>query len=145
MGPGSEAAEAGVDLATVRCVLRRHPIRTGVLFGSHVRGTNHDSSDVDVAVEFDPAVSDDERRQSRLDLIVDLSRTLGIDDVDVTDLDTIRPDIGASALEHGIVLVGDDERIRELRVDFARRMTERTHEERMERFDDALDSLEEKV
>ena len=142
MEPGSEA---GAVVDVVRAVLRRHPIRTGVLFGSQVQGTTHPSSDVDVAIEFDPSLSDEERRTARLDVIVDLSRSLGIDEVDVTDLDTVRPAIGASAIEHGIVIVGDDKRVEQLHDDFTGRTTERTHEERMERFDDALDSLEETV
>lgn len=145
MEPDGETGDVDVVITSVREVLRRHPIRTGVLFGSQVQGTTHPSSDVDVAVEFDPSVSDEDRRSARLDVIVDLSRTLGVDDVDVTDLDTVRPAIGASAIEHGIVIVGDDDRIDRMYADFTRRTTEQTHEERMKRFDDALDSLEETV
>lgn len=71
MEPGSEVG--GVE--AIREVLRRHPIRIGVCFGSQVHGTTHPASDVDVAIEIDPSVSDGERRTARLDVTVDRSRT----------------------------------------------------------------------
>lgn len=134
-----------VESTTIREVLERHPVRTGILFGSHVTGRAHAGSDVDVAVEFDPSLSDEQRRKARLSVIVDLSKALGIDDVDVTDLDAIQPEVGTSALESGIVLVGDRERIERLNEEFSRRATERSHEERLQRFDELLSSIEEKA
>ena len=59
-------------------------------------------------------------------------------DVDVADLDAIRPEVGASALETGII-VGGTERVGAIRERFDReRETDETHEDRMRRFDSIL-------
>ena len=130
-------------IATVREVLADHPVRLGVLFGSRARGTGGTHSDVDVAVEFAPSVED--RFGARLALGVALARALSTDDVDIVDLDDVRPVVGYSALDEGQLLVGDPERIESLRRQFDRERERITPEERRERFDDALDRLEELV
>lgn len=144
MEPDGEGVD-DVDLATVRDVLADHPVGLGVLFGSRVRGTSGDHSDVDVAVEFDPSVSGDDRYRARIALVVDLTRALGTDDVDVVDLDGVRPEVGRSALDHGLVIVGDPNRADRLSTRFERRATRPSRDERRERFDDVLARLEEKA
>lgn len=126
-------------------VLREHPVRTAVLFGSRVQGTETAESDLDIAVEFDVDHSVDERHRARLELIVDLMEALDTDDIDVADLSAIRPAVGASALRTGVVLLGDADRVERLREDFERRTTHRSHEERMRAFDELLARLEETV
>jgi predicted nucleotidyltransferase len=138
-------ADPMVDRDAVKRVLQSHPIRVGVLFGSHVRGTESAESDVDVAAEFDESLSRAKRREARLDLIVDLMKTLGVNDVDVTDLDDVRPAIGASALRTGIVLVDEEDRVDRLLDAFEAETTDRSHEERMRQFDELLARLEEAV
>jgi len=128
-----------------RRVLRDHPVRTAVLYGSQVRGTATDESDIDIAVEFEPDLSVDDRHEARLELIVDLMDALDTDEVDVTDLSTVRPAIGASALNTGVVLKGDRDWFDRLRERFERRRTRRSHEERMKAFDELLDRMEEAV
>lgn len=76
--------------------------------------------------------------QVRVRLIVDLTKALGTDAVDVADFATIRPRIAVSALEHGSILVGSEKQAESLRERFERRITAMTHEERMDRFDDLL-------
>jgi len=134
-----------VDPDEIRTVLESHPVELGVLFGSRARGTSDSHSDVDVAVAFDASLSDDQRSRARIDLVVDLTRALGTDDVDVVDLDAVRPAVGAGALEDGIVLVGDPEEAERRRAEFEHRTTERTHEERMRRFDELLARMEKKT
>lgn len=134
-----------VDPTVVRRVLREHPIRIGILFGSHVRGTETTESDVDVAVEFEDSLSDEERHRARIDLIVDLMEAIGVNDVDVTDLEDVRPAIGAAALRTGVALVGEEARIDRLREEFASQTIDRSHEQRMREFDELLDRLEEAV
>lgn len=134
-----------VDLEAVRAVLGDHPVRLGVLFGSRLRGTSGAHSDVDVAVEFDASLSGGDRFHARIALIVALTRALGTDDVDVVDLDGVRPEIGRSALAHGLVLVGDEDRADDLSTRFERRANRPTRAERRARFDDALARMEEKV
>jgi len=137
------AHEAGtVDPEDIRTVLESHPVRLGVLFGSQVRGTSESHSDIDVAVAFDAALSTEQRTRARIDLVVDLTRTLGTDDVDVVDLDAVRPAVGAVALEDGLVLVGDPDDAERRRAAFDAETTERAHEERMRRFDEFLSRME---
>ena len=138
-GPGE------IDPEDVRTVLEHYPIRLGVLFGSRARGTSGEHSDVDVAVSFDPALTEAERHRTRIDLIVELTRTLGTDDVDVVDLDGVRPEVGASALEDGLVLVGERELAEALHARFEAGTQSRTHAERMRRFDELLARMEEKT
>lgn len=124
-------------------VLNEHPIRLGVLFGSQATGAAESHSDIDVAVEFLPSVEDQFKAQ--LELGVDLSCALGTDDIDVVDLQTVRPAVGYSALRSGIVIVGDSERVEELIAQFDSERERSTSTERRERFDDALGRLKELV
>ena len=132
-------------LDAVRGILAGKPVRLGVLFGSQATGTAGSHSDVDVAVEFDPAVADDERYRHRLSLVVDLSQALGTDDLDLVDLDTVRPAVGLSALQDATLLVGDHERREQLVSEFERQAEMSTAAQRRDRFDAALDRLEERV
>ena len=129
--------------ATVRRVLESQPVQLGVLFGSYARGTAGSHSDVDVAVEFDESV--DDRFRARLTLGADLARALGTDDVDVVDLDDVRPAIGYSALDRGRVLVGDPDRAKKLAATLERERESSTPRERRELFDETLARLEELV
>ena len=139
-----DSSGEGDDLATtVREVLEDWPVRLGVLFGSQARGIAGTHSDVDVAVEFDESV--DDRFRARLTLGADLARALGTDDVDVVDLDDVRPAVGYSALDRGRVLVGDPDRAKTLAAALERERETSTSQERREQFDDTLDRLEELV
>ena len=140
---GSGGTLDGRTRDRLKAVLAEHPIRLGVLFGSQATGAAGRHSDIDVAVEFLPSVED--QFKTRLELGVDLSRALGTDDVDVIDLQTVRPAVGYSALDSGTVLVGDSERAEELRARFERKRDHPTSTERRERFDDALGRLNELV
>lgn len=140
--------DSGVDDIApdaVRMVLADHPVRLGVLFGSYVSGTAGSHSDIDIAVEFDPDVTNDERYRHRLSLIVDLSQALGTDDLDLVDLETVRPEVGLSALQDSLVLVGDDVRVDSLISQLERQAEIPTADQRRDRFDAALDRLEERV
>ncbi len=132
-------------LDAVRGVLADKPVRLGVLFGSQATGTAGSHSDIDVAVEFDPAVADDERYRHRLSLVVDLSQALGTDDLDLVDLDTVRPAVGLSALQDATLLVGNQDRREQLVSEFERQAETPTAAQRCDRFDAALDRLEERV
>ena len=129
--------------ATVRRVLESRPVVLGVLFGSYARGTAGSHSDVDVAVVFEPSV--DDRLGARLDLGVELSLAFGTDDIDVVDLADVRPAVGYSALEQGRLLVGDPGRAEKLTAEFDSERERTTDQDRRERFDAALERLEELV
>ncbi|MCU4718157.1 hypothetical protein [Halapricum hydrolyticum] len=72
--------------------------------------------------------------------------SLRTDAVDVADLETIRPEVGATALTDGTVLVGDRSTVDTYRKRFAReRADDDTHSDRMEQFDAILERLDAKV
>lgn len=123
-------------------MIERYPIRFAVLFGSHARGTPTEFSDVDIAIEFEESVSDDDRAIARIRPLADLMEELGTDEVDVADLDAVRPEIGAAALENGTVLVGTEDRATRLRERFERQVTPSTHEDRMDRFDELVSRMD---
>lgn len=137
--------DRAVDSDEIRTVLTSHPVQLDVLFGSQARGTSDSHSAVDVAVAFDPTLSDEQRSRARIDLVVDLTRALGTDDVDVVDLDAVRPAVGTAALEDALVLIGDPDEAERRQTEFETRTTGRTHEERMQRFDELLARMEEQM
>jgi predicted nucleotidyltransferase len=104
---GNERHDLGLDIEGIREMLAEYPLRCGLLYGSHARGTPTTDSDVDVAVAFEEGLSSTEQMTHRSRLTADLMSTLGTNDVDVADLDAIRPAIGASALRTGRLLLGD--------------------------------------
>jgi len=141
MGPDNTLDTRTVD--RLRAVLSEHPLTLGVLFGSQATGTAGAHSDIDVAVEFLPSV--DDPFKARLKLGVDLTCALGTDDIDVVDLQRVQPAVGYSALTTGTVLVGDTERVEKLVAQFDSEREYSTSTERRDRFDDALDRIEEIV
>lgn len=96
-----------VDVAAIVRVLEAHPVRLGILFGSHATGTSHPRSDVDVAIALeDLAPGDDGYNEAFFGLSADLSETLGTDDVDLVDVRTCPPPLAERIFE-GVLLVGE--------------------------------------
>lgn len=103
-------------------------------------------SDVDVAVAFDPALTAAEGLEVRVELTTTLANALGTDDVDVTEFYSVRPEVGARAVETGTVLVGDQETLEEYADRYERASgAEETHAERMQRLYDVLERLDARV
>jgi predicted nucleotidyltransferase len=141
--PENERGELDLDIEGIRETLAEYPLRCVLLYGSHARGTPAADSDVDIAVAFDEGLSSTERLTHRSRLTADLMSVLGTNDVDVADLDAIRPAIGASALRTGRLLLGDPATVERYLERFERETPDPdTHEERMRRFDAILDRLE---
>lgn len=136
-----------LDISTdkITDVLEEYPVECALLYGSQLHGATTAESDIDIAVAFTPELSTAQRLQHRIELTAELSKTLGMDAVDIADLKTIRPEVGLSALETGFVLLGDQSTLDAYRKRFEEAATEETHEERMERFDGILDRLEGQV
>jgi predicted nucleotidyltransferase len=112
----STALDAAFDLDTLQAILREHPVRLAILFGSHATDTAHATSDIDLAVEFDEhRPSDPSYNDVFLGLSADLSDALGTDDVDLVDLHTVPPALAAAIFEKGILIVGTAEHAAELR------------------------------
>ena len=144
--PGRDVDGVNVDPEAIRRVVEQYPVRCAVLYGSHVQATPTKESDVDIAVAFETDLTAAERLEQRVELTARLVDALGTDDVDVADLDAIRPEVGISALESGRRLYGDQKTLDEYLERFERETPDdETHEDRMRRFDSVLERLEESV
>lgn len=144
---GDDRSDPRVDPGRVSQVVREYPVRLAVLFGSQAQGTATKDSDIDVAIAFDENCPPSERLDRRIELTTDLVEALGTNEVDVTDLDAIRPEVGISALRDGTLLVGNRDLAETYLERFEReaRSTDDTHAERMHRFDALLERLEGQV
>lgn len=112
----STALDPAFDLDIARAVLREHPIRLAILFGSHATETTHATSDIDIAVEFaDLQPSQPSYNDVFLGLSADLSETLATDDVDLVDIHAVSPPLAAAIFDNGVLLVGEQEHAIELR------------------------------
>ena len=49
----SIALDISLDLDALQAVLREHPVRLAILFGSHATEATHATSGIDLVVEFD--------------------------------------------------------------------------------------------
>jgi predicted nucleotidyltransferase len=133
-----------IEYDALQRVLSDHPVRFAIVFGSQVRGDTHPTSDVDLAVAFDDSTSEQEYADARLGLIADLTSALGQNAVDVADLNDMKPAVGKSALEHGVVVVGSQDRADRYLEQFTQAASP-SNRTRCERFDDLLTQIEELV
>lgn len=137
----STALDVALDFDALQAVLREHPIRLAILFGSHATETTHATSDIDLAVEFDEhRPSDPSYNDVFLGLSADLSDALETDDVDLVDLHSVSPALAAAIFEQGVLLVGEAEHAAELR----RKLTpsESDQQSPRDRLDAALDRID---
>ena len=137
----STALDTSLDLDALQAVLREHPVRLAILFGSHATESTHATSDIDLAVEFDDhRPSDPSYNGVFFGLSVDLSDALETDDVDLVDLHAVSPALAAAIFENGVLLVGDHEHAAELRRQLT--ATESEQQSPRERLDAALDRID---
>lgn len=137
----STTLDASLDLDALQAVLREHPVRLAILFGSHATETTHATSDIDLAVEFDEhRPADPSYNDVFLGLSADLSDALETDDVDLVDLHAVSPALAAAIFENGVLLVGEAEHGAELR----RQLTasESDQQSPRDRLDAALDRID---
>ena len=97
----------GVDVEAIRRYLAETDVRFAILFGSRVRGETHESSDVDVAIQFPENLSPKERFRRRNRIDTDL-QGYADDFVDVSDIEDLPLPIARVALREGVRLVGDE-------------------------------------
>lgn len=100
--------DSDVDPDALLDALDRHPVRLAVLFGSYAKGTRHDDSDVDIAVEFEESA---ELEEAFLPLVSDLSSVTGETHVDVGVLQNMDPRVGVAVCRNGVRLVGERDRL----------------------------------
>jgi predicted nucleotidyltransferase len=136
----STTLESHFDVGTVQAVLREHPVRLAILFGSHATETTHDASDIDLAVEFDEhEPADRGYNEVFLGLSVDLSDELNTDDVDLVDLNTVSQPLATAIFENGILLVGNSDHVAELRCELT--TNENDQQTPRDRLETALDRI----
>ena len=103
--------EMGLDGAVrerLERVLAEHPISFAMLFGSAGRGTMSDTSDLDLAVQFESLrPSDDGYSQAYLRLTAAVDNAVSLS-VDVVDIHSMSPPFARAAFDHGEVLVGSE-------------------------------------
>lgn len=126
----------GVNVDAIRDYLEEASLVFAVLFGSHARGSAHDTSDVDIALRFPSEMDAYERftRRNRID--ADLQEYAdGF--VDVSDIESLPLPVAVAALRDGIVLVGDERAVteykRRVESDYDERATERERREFIDR------------
>lgn len=140
---GGAGDDQPVDRNLIRTVLRRHRVRTAVLFGSTVTPEGGVTRDVDVAIELDD-VSDP--AGVYMDVLRDLSVELDRNDVDLALVRDLKPRVGLAAFEHGELLVGSPERMQTLRERFSQEATEAESDQSLrERLDSAIERVDELV
>lgn len=127
-----------VDTDTVVAVLESTPVTLAVLYGSRARGTATERSDIDIAVEFDEALSSSERTHARLALIERLSAKLSTDEVDVVPISRMSDELLGDVFEDGILLHGSPERLNA----YAERVSETAREDDPATFDELLTRLD---
>lgn len=93
----------------IRAYLRDQPLDLALLFGSQVTGEVTEVSDVDIVLTFDDTVPEEERFRKLNRITGELMALLGRDDVDVSMLESLPTEIAHSALQEGVILVGDEE------------------------------------
>jgi predicted nucleotidyltransferase len=140
--PETTELSDSLPVSTLRSVLRDHPVRLAVLFGSRAAGNTHPGSDIDLAVEFDShRPGDSGYNDVFFGLSADLSDVLETDDIDLVDVHTLSPALARSVFEDGVLLVGTPERAATIERE---RTAERDTDTRSprERFDDALERID---
>jgi len=130
-----------LDVDRLRSALSDQPVRLAVLFGSQADGTADGASDVDVAVELDSSVED--RGNAKVALLTTLSVELDRNDIDLSLVSDLDPDVGVAAFTDGILLCGSRDRYEALRDRFEDRRSgdDRSLRERLDRTIENVDRL----
>lgn len=142
MASRSDTIDGNVDLDELRDVMRQHPVRLAVLFGSAATGETHSQSDLDVAIELEASVEDSSN--AYLSLLADLSSAVGRNDVDLSLVSDLKPRVGLAAFSEGVLLIGTGERMETHRTRFQRAVSEleRTEPSLRDRFDTVIENVD---
>jgi len=135
----SAGQSPNVDTEAMTAILEEAPLTLAVLYGSVARGEATAGSDVDVAIAFKDDLSSAERTRTRLDLITELGTALDSASVDVTPLADAPPELRRAVRADGIVLLGSAS---DLDAYVDNLPDARSHDERLEAFDELLSDIE---
>lgn len=125
-----------ISLDTLRDTVASYPVSLVVLFGSYATEDTHRLSDFDIAVKFEPDVDQEEKLELLDEITVAIQRTVGVEAVDLVDLDMVRPAIGYNALRNGKLVYGERNTAVELEAEFLVRKLDFQHVKRT--WDEAL-------
>ena len=114
MTNADELAAEGIDVEEIRDALDSQPVEFALLFGSHARGEDEESSDVDIALRFSDSMDDRGRfrERNRIDAALQ-EHASGF--VDVNDIDALPTPVAHAALRDCILLAGDKRAVEEYR------------------------------
>lgn len=85
------------------------PVRLVYLMGSYASGQTKPYSDIDMAVLFDQNLSTKQRFNTKIELISELAKFLGTDNIDLIDLQNASPFFAYEAIKHRKELYVEDE------------------------------------
>ena len=139
MPEDGEVTVEGVDIEGVREELRSRNLEFALLFGSHARGEAHNSSDVDITLQFHETMDDTERFHERNRIDAEL-QAYASGFVDVSDIETLPTPVAHAALRDGIRLVGDQEAVESFRAKIEAEY-ESTAEQRKREREEFIDRL----
>jgi predicted nucleotidyltransferase len=128
-----------IDLTEIRNYLAEAKVTFAVLFGSHARDTESESSDIDVALRFSDEMDDYERFHLRNRISAELQQHADAF-VDVSDLDSLPLPVAHAALRDGVYLVGDERTVEAYR-ERVKAEYEATAEKRKREHEEFIDRL----
>lgn len=114
---GATDVESRLLTALEESICRDVDIEFVVAFGSHVADGPHRSSDLDLAIKFDEALTAHERFKKRCFLSGDLQRS-DAPFIDISDIETLPVDVANDAV-NGQFLCGDEAVFGAFRADIA--------------------------
>lgn len=91
---------------------KEKPVKLAYLMGSRASGKVKPYSDTDIAVLFDPKLSSARRFNVKLEMIADLTKLLGTEDIDLIDLNSAPPFFAYEAIKQRSELFVSNEAIR---------------------------------
>lgn len=100
------------DFRKLKEYFKNKPVRLVYLMGSQASGQTKPYSDVDMAVLFDQNLSAKQRFNIRIELLSNLAKFLGTDNIDLIDLQNASPLFAYEAIKHRKELYVEDENIR---------------------------------
>lgn len=98
-----------VDFSKLKEYFKNKSVRLVYLMGSQASGQTKPYSDIDMAVLFDQNLSAKQRFNARIELISDLAKFLGTDNIDLIDLQGSSPIFAYEAIRHRKELYVKDE------------------------------------
>lgn len=97
------------DFNKLKKYFKNKPVRLVYLMGSQASGRTKPYSDVDLAVLFDQNLSSKQRFDVRIQLLSELSKFLGTDQIDLIDLQNTSPVFAYEAIKSRKELYVEDE------------------------------------